>query len=483
MTSRWLAIEVELLSGRYHGRSDGHAEWPPGPHRLFQALVAAGHSGGRRAAWNDSKSAAFRWLERQEPPLIVAPPATRSRPWTLSVPNNDADVTGKDAASKRTFKFMQSHLVADEARVVYLWRLAEADVEQDAHIALLVEEARHIACLGLGIDLAIGFGRVVHGGVRANFPRGEIWAPQPGRGSRAPAAGSYDEVEARFVALRGQNTTFGSEEVVRLAPPLRRFAEIAYKRLAEGVPRRSHTFSIVQHDGTFAAFDPRRAIEVAAWLRHAAHEASLELRASESFVRSFVCGHGEGDSDKSYRLSYLVAPTIGHPHADGLVRRVIIAEPFAQPHPVTAPLIRGLRARNLVDTDGVVRGTLRPVEEDDRVAMCFAGPSSRWATVTPVVLPGRDDRRRSKAVSLLVKAVAQAGLTTPVREVRVAREPIFTGQALATKYRVPSYAAQWPVVHAEIEFSEPVHGPISLGVGRHVGLGVLAVLGARGEGY
>ena len=36
---RWLAIEVHFLAGRYHGRGDDGrvAEWPPNPHRLFQA--------------------------------------------------------------------------------------------------------------------------------------------------------------------------------------------------------------------------------------------------------------------------------------------------------------------------------------------------------------------------------------------------------------------------------------------------------------
>ena len=76
---RWLCIEVHFLAGRYHGRGDDgrRAEWPPNPHRLFQALVAAGHFGFRRTEFSGAKRAALRWLERREAPDIVVPPARR----------------------------------------------------------------------------------------------------------------------------------------------------------------------------------------------------------------------------------------------------------------------------------------------------------------------------------------------------------------------------------------------------------------------
>jgi len=35
-----LVICVRFHQGRYHGRPQGGADWPPSPARLFQALVA-----------------------------------------------------------------------------------------------------------------------------------------------------------------------------------------------------------------------------------------------------------------------------------------------------------------------------------------------------------------------------------------------------------------------------------------------------------
>src|SRR5437899_10679614 len=90
---RWLCIEVHWLAGRYHGRSDdGRAgEWPPNPHRVFQALIAAANLGFRRTEFSEAKAEAFRWLEGRDPPEIVTPPVQRAGFVRLYVPNNDMD--------------------------------------------------------------------------------------------------------------------------------------------------------------------------------------------------------------------------------------------------------------------------------------------------------------------------------------------------------------------------------------------------------
>lgn len=76
---RYLVISVTFLHGRYHGsRGQGERDpWPPSPLRLFQALVAGARSGCRASLWTDAKIEAFRWLERLDPPGIVAPPAEK----------------------------------------------------------------------------------------------------------------------------------------------------------------------------------------------------------------------------------------------------------------------------------------------------------------------------------------------------------------------------------------------------------------------
>jgi hypothetical protein len=106
------------------------------------------------------------------------------------------------------------------------------------------------------------------------------------------------------------------------------FAEVGYLRRAEGCMRPVHAFKLVDEEGNFQAFDPRRAIEVAAWLRHAAHERARGLMLDTSFIESFVCGHGHDAETKNNRFSYLPLPTIPVAGRDGRIRRGLLVEPF-----------------------------------------------------------------------------------------------------------------------------------------------------------
>jgi CRISPR-associated protein Csb2 len=47
------------------------------------------------------------------------------------------------------------------------------------------------------------------------------------------------------------------------------------------------------------------------------------------------------------------------------------------------------------------------------------------------------------------------------------------GVHLATHYRVAGYRAETPRIHLRVRFDWPIAGPIAVGRGRHVGLGLL----------
>ena len=113
---------------------------------------------------------------------------------------------------------------------------------------------------------------------------------------------------------------------------------------------------------------------------------------------------------------------------------------------------------------------------DDKLTARYLRRARRWGSVTPLVLPGRDDRSSRKAHGLMLKALAQAGYTTPIAEIHLQPEPVFPGAELARAYRVPAYLKEFPRTHAIITFAEALPGPIALGAGRHVGLGVFARL-------
>lgn len=72
-----LAIEVELLTGRYAATAHndrGRAEWPPHPARFFSALVAALHD---YEQVDEAERAALLWLEQQSAPSLRVDPESR----------------------------------------------------------------------------------------------------------------------------------------------------------------------------------------------------------------------------------------------------------------------------------------------------------------------------------------------------------------------------------------------------------------------
>jgi CRISPR-associated protein Csb2 len=483
---RWLCIEAHLLAGRYHGRSNnGRAsEWPPNPHRLFQALIAAANLGFRRTEFSDAKADAFRWLEARDPPEIVTPPAYEASFVRLYVPNNDMDsVVSSDwkrsPAELRTAKDTYPHVLDGDATVRFLWPISDEEwPAAQSHAAILCEEARHLHSLGFGIDLVAGNGRILDDVGRRALP-GEVHLADAAiaGGWRAPAKGSFDELVARHEAMPHRVQAARGRGLVRsVAPPappaIRR--DVLYRSRSAPLNRPVHAFVMVDEDGNYKSFDPRQALHVAAWMRHAAHMEAKRLRLDEGFTNEYVCGHGEAAA-KDYRFSYLPLPTISG-YRDGRIRRVLAVEPAGPSHALAFKVMRALGNAPLIDENGEVKAELRAVdwEREKGVFERYREPSRFWGSVTPVVLPGMDDRRSRKAIALVVKALAQAGCTSPVTEVSVQAEPVFAGAEMARRYVVPKYLEAFPRVHVIITFAETVLGPLAIGGGRHLGLGVCA---------
>lgn len=95
-----LAIEVELLTGRYVATAHNdrrRAEWPPHPARFFSALVAALHDYDDVDA---SERAALEWLEKQDAPSLRVDPESmvgRRQVQDVYVPVNDVTLGGDEA--------------------------------------------------------------------------------------------------------------------------------------------------------------------------------------------------------------------------------------------------------------------------------------------------------------------------------------------------------------------------------------------------
>jgi len=88
-----LCLSVRFLAPVFHGRRDGgEPEWPPSPMRLFQSLVNAASARWRGVSLAPHARVSLEWLEKQTPPLVIAPKAMTTSGYRLSVPNNSMDI-------------------------------------------------------------------------------------------------------------------------------------------------------------------------------------------------------------------------------------------------------------------------------------------------------------------------------------------------------------------------------------------------------
>jgi CRISPR-associated protein Csb2 len=216
-----------------------------------------------------------------------------------------------------------------------------------------------------------------------------------------------------------------------------------------------------------------------------------------------VTGHDEdGGPARQPHLAIVPLPFVGHDRADGSLlgvalvlpretepaeRRAVFralaaweAEHRREDEPAPAIPVHLGRAGELYVTrlDEVAeQATLRPAT--------WCGPARRWVSATPVALdrhpgdvndsnPERAAKAAREARETLAEATTHIGLPRPTSIVVLPAAPL----AGAPKVRhMPAFPPDGgrlrrALVHAAIEFGTAVEGPILLGAGRYLGLGL-----------
>jgi CRISPR-associated protein Csb2 len=464
--------------------------------RLFQALVAAA-----AARWNERirlqlAGPALSWLEGQRAPTIVAAPAIPSQgKYRLYVPDNVGDKVarswslGREAsiAGSRTEKDVRPMHLLGEA-VHYLYPLPDGDCP---HFEVLSAAARSITHLGWGVDMVTGHASLLLPEEAANLP-GELWRPFEGpsaTGYRVPVSGTLDALLKKYQDFLNR---LGPDGFIPV-PPLSAFDTVGYRRDTDLASRPFAAFALLSPDAdTYRAFDTvRRTPAVAGMVRHAAQKAATFHRPDDpSWVSSFVLGHGDGPNQPAItdqRLAYLPIPTIeerkqkgGMYPVVGSIRRVLVMEPLGGTGEDAAWLRQRLSGQQVIDeSNGQPTATLSLIPKNDpRLRWYVPEKGARvWSTVTPVILPGYDDRDPKKTEQLLLKTLEQAGF--PYRlgsEVLLEwrREGFRPGADHAKRYRVSSHHDRLPRYHVRLTWPVPVRGPVCLGAGRYYGLGLFA---------
>ena len=492
--TRHLCISVTLLDPFFHGKGDGgKPEWPPSPMRLFQALLVGSRVGHRKLRWPmDDQSdfhTAFRWLERQPPPEIIAPEARSAPSYTLFVPNNDSDrisnrqerLTSKVAHPHRLS--VQDGLADDRQTLHYLWAIPEEEWTTAFQCAkLLSRESRHLMALGWGIDQVVGNGRIITSEEARQLP-GERWQPRadnlysPHR-LRVPVEGSLEALDGVYASFCAQldGGMYNPPQIFR------RFKMESYVKSTQLPHRPSACFELPQ--GT--AFRQEATNEVAAMLRSLACRKQNRSDFGEQFDDDpaiYLAGHVNGKRPTPPRFSYLPLPTIGHNHADGMIRRLIIAEPFGGDGLRASWAQTRLEGQVLLDSDGNERGQLLELWQNSSYRMIrrYVGSGRIWSTVTPVILPGYDDGKRTKATKLVLQSIEHTGFQIDaIADLTLRKAPFWKGSRHPREYRRPQYLKHFSAWHVQLEFQGPISGPLAIGAGRHVGLGLLATKDENG---
>ena len=492
-----LLVAVRFHEGRYHGAGG----WPPAPARLLQALMAGAAKGATvpRATLD-----ALEWLEGLPPPVIAAPRGAPGQGYTVFVPNNDLDaaLSAKNAldiedavASIRVGKTVRPVLFDAAAPVLYCWPFDSDDERATA----LCDAAACLYQLGRGIDMAWAAAAVLdpnEARKRLSDHGGIVYRPSAdggsGRDLLCPQPGMARSLEARFDGMRNRFRSGGSNRKpvrVFVQPPKPLLTNVAYN-----APPDRLVFSLREGDAR-AGFASRSLREAAALVAEVRDQAAKRLcdaaPARADDVARYLIGRGATDADKAARVRIVPIPSIGHPHADMMIRRLAVYVPQSCP----------LRADDLAwafaqvawtDPDGVVVSELQRADDDDAMAKRYETVGRRWRSVTPLVLatarrrridPARPReevkggaeraREESRAVHAVRQALRHAGVRASPAAVRVQREPFDGHGERADSFPVGTRFPKDALWHVAATFAAPVAGPLLLGDGRYLGLGLM----------
>lgn len=475
-----LILEAKFLSPRFHGLlRDKTPEWPPSPFRFFQALLNGAMQSGMDS---DATKSAFRWLETQGAPTIYAPKTRSDAKLTTYVPNNHADYE-RDLSKLKTPKEVRPSVFIDGASVGYIWTLPDTD-ETARNSETLIRAARRMNALGWGIDTVIGNGRLIHADMDCPVS-GERWDPTPERqyrrrpsALRVPVPGALDDLlrcHSEFLNRAPQ----GEAPKARRNPE--RYRTITYKKSTEPNKRYYQAFGIEAYQPRAGFFALRNAFGVGDSIRKLMCISINRRGYNEEFgggAETYLAGHIAKQETTVDRISCIPLPSYGHSHSDGRIRRTLIAEPASGSGKVAEWARRRLSAGKIYDNERKeYRGLLvEPGDTDSRqIDRKYTNPSKTWRSVTPVILPGTDKRKRRKAEAQILKTLAQAGYNeSMIADWNISKTPHWKNGLHAESYNIPPEFIGRGVWHLELEFKNKVAGPVAIGAGRFRGLGVMA---------
>jgi CRISPR-associated protein Csb2 len=472
-----LVLEIEHLLGvAFSARNQASdiPDWPPQPDRVFSALVASWGARGERT----EEHRALEWLEAQPEPDVAASGGFPRTAPTVFVPPNDP-ATGRvgdrsviPALRRRQPRRFPAYR-PDDPIVRLVWRGVTADA---ATVTALNALAADLSYLGHSSSLVRCRFRTDAGPVSGEKPKRRTYHGRLAELERAYQTGRRpnpgDSVPAiRAIDVVGTSSFFSDlwlvlECVGGVVPDLRASALVA------------------------------RALQKAVM-------AGYERIGLGAAIPAVVSGHSpDGAPLGEPHLAAAPMAFLGPRHADGAIFGFALIPPrsgnllsdasFQRAVRKIMPWIETTNRRELALEGDGLHLRFAFVGETPRRSLDpepYVAEAEIWATCTPVVLDRHlketgNEARQAEIEQLLRRACANIGLPEPERMVAgkhsavegapsaypSGRAPPWTG------WRLPQSLANRQLTHAVLQFGHPVRGPVILGAGRFVGLGLCRAL-------
>lgn len=475
-----LIIGVDLLTGSYDAADAddrSRCEWPPHPARLFCALVAAARTEAERDA--------LRWLEAQQPPLVAADLRHGESSAVSYVVTNKTEQQPKSQSRLGRSNQLRRRTRAFPAAptVRFMWPSVEADEELRGRLDGV---CRRVPYLGRATGLATLTATVSSPDFASDMaedpPLSVLEPCDQVDGElllRAPYAGYLAELEelhaadqpawqaSRYLYYRTRRPDNTTESAPALEPSV--YRDVVVLR-----------FRGLRPDGRLVA-------------RFTAQLRRRVLRAAGPGAPAALHGHG---ADGRPHVAFLALPnaatsfageTAGRPDGHLLGLAVAIPDLPADQRRAVLSAVLGLRRRGeagaanpsdlvVLDVPGIggvelqyAPGLVRPWGATPER---WRRGSTVWATATPILLD-RFPKRGTTVEDIVLGSVRQVGLPEPV-DIQVSVAAILPGAVQLQPVDLPDKFGGRLFRHAVLTFDRPVAGPVLLGAGRYLGVGLLA---------
>lgn len=478
-----LCVTVELLDGMIAAGapddialtgSDDPGEWPPSPARLMAALVAADGT-GERCRVTDASELAL--LETADPPVVLADPRrdVAVTPQVARYVPEDQRQKGavqEYVARKATLVRPAPRLAPRIPLVAYVWENLE--IGSETLEALRLRAAR-VGYLGTAVCSV----RVT---VHDRMPEAALgeatrrWEPDAAGSEALPIP-----FEGLVDVLDRMHQDFSEGEPVRRSRyPSER---ASYRPPEQRTPLPAPGVDVVwlRLHGSLSG---RHVLHVTEALRGAVLNAyETHVAGSADEVPSVLHGHGLTGPDYEH-VAWLALPDAGHPNATGRIHGAAIVLPADTDADIREGVRTAVRAVGELHLPGGTAIEVSPYARETRpraaVPSRWTRPAERWQSTFPVVHE-RFVRPRPD-LDEIARWCAHAGFPAPV-DARLCRVPMAPGAVSLMPHEARrSRDERRPYSHLELQFAEPVRGPMALGHLRHFGVGLMMPSLRQGHG-